>query len=560
MEFVKKVFLAFVLIALAAGAAQAQVENPRVSSLLESSAPKAPGQSVVPIAPPVDMAQQSSVTCVPTPFGESLFAGGVQKSQNGIMSSKQRVTYGDRLSIAVWGAIEDEQVQTVDSQGFIYLKGVGPVHVEGTTEEDLSQNIKAQISRVYKDDVQVYARLEQNAGTPVLVTGGVTRPGQYFGSAQDSLIVWLQRAGGIVPQQGSYRDIKVMRGDQQVARVDLYPFLQNGVINQINWIAGDVIVVGATGQQVAASGDIRRCAVFELPKELDSTGAILSGMAQPTPGATHAVLTGFRNNQPFTQVYSITAFRNTMLQDGDRVRYYGAPQNEQITINIEGPTLGNRILVLPLHTKLSDALDMIPVNGTVSDTASVYLRRQSVAQQQQRALDESIQRLLQSALTAPASSDGEAVIRAKEAELIQSFAASAKTVKQEGRVVVMQGGSLRDLPLEDGDTIVIPQKTDVVTIEGEVMLPRAVVVKDKARAEDYVAMAGGYTERALKSDYIVIHPNGDADRGANPVIHPGDRLLILPKVDTKTMQTTKDIVQILYQIAVGAGVLINIGN
>lgn len=557
MEFVKKSLIAaMTLSVLYTGVAQAQLENPRVSSLLESSAPQPPA----PIAPPADTAQQSPDNCVPAPFGESLFLGGVQKSQNSIMSSEQRVARGDRVTLSVWGAVEGQQTETVDSQGFIYVKGVGPVHVEGVTEEELSASIRAQAGRVYKDDVQVYAKLEQNAGTPVLVTGGVVRPGQYFGSSQDNLVVWLQRAGGIVPQQGSYRDIRIMRNGHEVAKVDLYPFLQNGVIDQVNWVGGDVIVVGSTGQQVAVSGDVRRCAVFELSKDSSANGGTLADLTQPTPGATHAVLTGFRASQPYTEVFALGAFRNTRLMDGDRVRFYGAPQNEQITINIEGPTQGSRILVLPLHTKLSNALDMIPVNADVSDTSSVYLRRQSIAVQQQKALDESIHRLLQSALTAPASSDGEAVIRAKEAELIQNFATSAKSVKQEGRVVVMQGGKLRDLPLEDGDTIVIPQKTDVVTIEGEIMLPRAVVVKDKARAEDYVKMAGGYTERALKGDYIVIRPNGDADRGNNPVIHPGDRLLVLPKVDTKTMQTTKDIVQILYQIAVGAGVLINLGD
>lgn len=550
--------------------ASAQMDTARTAALLQASAPTSPAGSVnpaavgqsreIPIAPPVNIADEVQDFCNPVPFGESLFAGGAQKSPQLISSSKQRVAYGDRVTVAIWGAVQAEQTEVVDSQGFIYLKGVGPVHVQGKSEDELSKTIRAQIQTVFKDDVQVYARLEQNAGTPVLVTGAVNKPGQYAGSAADSIIVWLQRAGGIAAEQGSYRDIKIMRDGKEIKRVDLYPFLISGTLETVDWVAGDVIVVGPVGKQVATNGDVRRCAVFELPKDMQSTGATLTEMAQPTPGATHAVVAGYRGGQPFSRVHSLAGFAAAELQDGDRVKYYGAPRSEQITVNIEGPTKGNRILVLPIHTRLSEALDMIPVNEKVSNTSAVFIRRQKVAEQQQRALDESIHRLLQSAMTAPASSDGEALIRAKEAELIQGFAMSARTVKQEGRVVVMRDGVMRDLPLEDNDTIVIPEKTDVVTIEGEVMLPRAVVVDAKASADDYVKMAGGFTERAVKNEFIVIHPNGDAERAASPKVAAGDRLLVMPKVDTKTMQTTKDLVQILYQIAVGAGVLLSIDN
>src|SRR5690606_5144603 len=182
------------------------------------------------------------------------------------------------------------------------------------------------------------------------------------------------------------------------------------------------------------------------------------------------------------------------LQDGDNIRFYAAPQSRKITVNIEGPTLGNRIMVVPIHTRLSTLLEHIPVNREISDTDSVYLKRPSVAKVQAEALEESLGRLLQSTLTAPAQSDGEALIRAKEAELVGQFVTHARKVRPEGRVVVMHDGRLNDLPLEEGDTIVIPQTTNVVSIEGEVVLPRAVVRREGASVSDYVMMAGGYTE------------------------------------------------------------------
>lgn len=557
MEYMKSFGRAFAGLALAlflTGTATAQtLDNPRINSLLQAQAPQPvnPAQGEMPAAPLVDTA------CLSLPFGQSLFEGAVEKSASSITSSKQQVVSGDRVSLAIWGAIQTEETTVVDSQGFIYIKGVGPVQVAGQTEESLGTHIRAEIGRVFKDDVQVYARLEQNSGTPVLVTGGVARPGQYFGSAEDNLIVWLKRAGGIVPQQGSYRNIQVLRNSILLQRTDLYPFLQSGIIDRVPWQSGDVIVVGEPGAQIRALGTVRRCAAFEFPTA-GMTGADLAALAQPLPGTTHALLTGYRDNTPFKQIYALSSLAGLKLQDGDSLQFYAAPQSAQITIHVEGSSLGNKILVLPVQAKLSEALRHIPVDPGVSDSSAVFIKRASVAIAQQEALDESLKRLLQSAMTAPASSDGEAIIRAKEAELIEHFVLRAREVRQEGRVVVMEGGLLRDLPLEEGDTIVIPQRTNVVSIEGEIVLPRAVVVKEKAKVSDYVMMAGGYTERALKDDYIIIRPNGDAIRGKNVEVMAGDRLLILPRVDSKNMQTAKDLVQILYQIAVGAGVLVKI--
>jgi len=270
------------------------------------------------------------------------------------------------------------------------------------------------------------------------------------------------------------------------------------------------------------------------------------------------LLSGHRNSTPFSKVYALDEFRQEQIQDGDTAHFYATPQNEKVTVYIEGLTGGNRIMVAPRATQLSFLLNHIPVDEKVSDTQAIYIKRKSVAQSEKNALNESLNRLLQSVLTAPASSDGEALIRAQEASLVEGFVSRVREINPDGRIIVMQDGKLHDLPLEDGDTIVIPEKSNIISVEGEVILPRTLVARDNARVFDYVQMSGGYTERALKNDFIIIRPNGDAIRSAAPDILPGDRLLILPRVDSKNMQTAKDIMQILYQIAVSAGVILKL--
>ena len=173
-----------------------------------------------------------------------------------------------------------------------------------------------------------------------------------------------------------------------------------------------------------------------------------------------------------------------------------------------------------------------------------------------RQVQESLIRLEQTALTAPSSSVDEATIRVKEAELVQDFVKRAANIEPDGVVVVSRKGQLTDLVLEEGDIVYVPQRSDVVTITGEVMMPKTVVYGEKLSVRDYAKSAGGFTERADKSNVLVIKPNGETGYAKDMGIGPGDQLLVMPEHDTKGVQILKDIVQIMYQVAVSAGVVL----
>jgi protein involved in polysaccharide export with SLBB domain len=107
-----------------------------------------------------------------------------------------------------------------------------------------------------------------------------------------------------------------------------------------------------------------------------------------------------------------------------------------------------------------------------------------------------------------------------------------------------------------GDSIIIPAKSDVVNISGEVLMPRSVVFNSQADIEDYVAWAGGFTDRANAEQILVVHPNGMYESFETATIRPGDTIMVLPKVSSHWMQSVKDITQVIYQIAVASDVVL----
>ncbi|MEG1610518.1 MAG: polysaccharide export protein, partial [Bilophila sp.] len=176
---------------------------------------------------------------------------------------------------------------------------------------------------------------------------------------------------------------------------------------------------------------------------------------------------------------------------------------------------------------------------------------------QKKAIEDALRRLEQNAYTATSASSDEAQIRSKEAEMLSNFISRARDVQPEGVVVVGTKGNIADLALEDGDIIVIPEKTDVVLISGEVMMPQAIVWNKNKDLNDYIRGAGGFSNRADTSNLLVLRPSGEVFPNTSQ-IEPGDQVLILPRVESKSLQAVKDISQVLYQVAVACKVILDI--
>ena len=108
--------------------------------------------------------------------------------------------------------------------------------------------------------------------------------------------------------------------------------------------------------------------------------------------------------------------------------------------------------------------------------------------------------------------------------------------------------------LEDGDVLRIPENSSMVNVSGEVLFPNSLVYTANFKAEDYIALVGGYTQRSDRDRLIVVKVDGTV--GAEDAqIQPGDQIMVLPKVETKWVELTRAITGILYQLAVASRVL-----
>lgn len=492
---------------------------------------------------------------LPPPYGANLFAGGYETERSDGLSDNYLIAPGDKLNIWIWGAVNFSNVVTVDNQGNIFIPDVGPINVKNVPASQVNQLVASKIGDVFTNNVNTYVNLLTATPVSVFVTGPVIRPGQYAGQSSDSILYFLKRAGGIDSDRGSYRKIKVLRQNRVIQQIDLYDFIRYGKLPKLALKDQDVILVEQQGPMINVAGKVRNPFRFELTQR-NALGSELVNYALPLAKVSHVGVIGDRESGPFSVYLPYKDFTRLQLKDGDKVLFNDDMHAQVYDIQVSGSYMGPSYFTVRKQTKLHDLLNYIPIDPELADYQSIYLIRKSVAARQKEMLNESLNRLERSVFTTPARSDGEANIRAKEAELVMQFVEKARKVQPLGKVVVADKGVIANIQLEQGDQIVIPNKTDLIQVGGEVLMPQAVVYNADANLDDYVAWAGGFTERANDKRIAIVHANGLVEFKGQGKVQPGDQILVLPQVDSKTMQSFKDITQIIYQIAVAANVAI----
>ena len=183
------------------------------------------------------------------------------------------INTGDELLVEVWGAAESSTTQKVDNQGNIILPMAGKVHVGGLNFVEAKARINTALRKIYAgisapegSYAKVYTGVSiANIRTvKVNIIGEVEAPGTYSLSALSTVINALYASGGPT-ENGSFRNIQVVRGGKTIAHLDIYNFLLKGSQEgNINLNDQDVIIVPPYKNQVEVIGFVKREGLYEV--------------------------------------------------------------------------------------------------------------------------------------------------------------------------------------------------------------------------------------------------------------------------------------------------------
>lgn len=493
-------------------------------------------------------------------FGANLFTGAFALQGATQFNPDYAIAVGDNVQVRFWGAFEFDAQLVVDPKGNIFLPHVGPVQVQGVRNQDLQHVVNSAVSKVYRSNVNSYASLSAAQPVRVFVSGFVNRPGLYAGTSMDSILHYLDQAGGIDPERGSFLNVSVKRGEHIRATVNLYDFMLEGRMQLIQLADGDVIFVAPRQNSIKVSGLAENAKSFEFDNSTRTVSDFIR-LAKPRAEATHFRVVRNTGTVKNIEYYPLAEAIRTPLHDGDGLEFTADKKNGTITVRVEGEHDSAQEYVLPYGTKLGDIINKIQFNDR-SDKTSVQLFRLSVKDRQRQMLQAALRTLESSVLTARSGTGEEAKLRKDESDMVLQWIERAKKIEPTGQVVIAQAAKRDDLLLESGDVLRIPVRDGLVLVSGEVLFPNTIAADDTLKLNDYIRRSGGYTQNADVERVIVAHRDGSYEDaagsgyfGSAAAIRQGDEILVLPKVDSKSRVFWKEMSMIIYQIAVGARIV-----
>lgn len=400
-------------------------------------------------------------------YGRNIFTNRsltFEPNENMATPRNYRLGPGDELIIDIWGTNEATIRQEISPEGNIMISQIGPVYLNGLTISEAGTKIREVLSRKYagvsgdNPESQIRVTLGQIRTIQVNVMGEVAVPGTYRLSSFSTVFHALYRAGG-VSSIGSLRNIRVMRGGREAARVDVYEYLLKGAMSDdIRLEEGDVILVPAYEQLVNIDGNVKRPMYYEM-KAGETLAALFNYAGGFSGDAYTKEVRVVRRTGRENRLFSVeeASYTSWQVEDGDAV-----------TVGAILDRFANRVEVRGAVYRPG----MYELGGTLNTVRELVARAEG--------------------LTGDAFQSRVLLTRERE-DLTHEVIA----IDLEG----VLSGRLPDIPLQREDVLVIPsihelEAKGAFTVSGEVSRPGVYPYAENTTLEDLLVQAGGLLESA----------------------------------------------------------------
>lgn len=399
------------------------------------------------------------------------------------------------------------------------------------------------------DSVSVDSILPRYENT-VELKGAVFRPGLYqLGNNINSVRSLIEHAEGITEEAFTNRAVMHrMKADRtlEVVSVDLAGIL-NGTSADIPLKENDVLFVptkqdAMVDRTITIHGEVHYPGIYKYADNETIEDFILQAGGLRESASMVKVDVARRVSDPkatvndsiIARTYSF-AIKDGFVVDGtpgftlmpfDEVYVRKSPgYSAQQNITVEGQAMFPGTYTLSMkNERLSDILKKAGGVTDLAYTPGARLERRITPDEKLRM--ETITNMLN-------SQSGNDSLDIKKLDLGNTYYVGIELDK-----AIAEPGGDADIVLREGDRLIIPEYNGTVKISGDVMYPNTVAYEKGKRASYYIDQAGGWGDRAKKSNTYIIYMNGTVAKvGHNAKIMPGCEIVVpsKPKKDARTL-------------------------
>ena len=399
------------------------------------------------------------------------------------------------------------------------------------------------------DSVSVDSILPRYENT-VELKGAVFRPGLYqLGNNINSVRSLIEHAEGITEEAFTNRAVMHrMKADRtlEVVSVDLAGIL-NGTSADIPLKENDVLFVptkqdAMVDRTITIHGEVHYPGIYKYADNETIEDFILQAGGLRESASMVKVDVARRVSDPkatvndsiIARTYSF-AIKDGFVVDGtpgftlmpfDEVYVRKSPgYSAQQNIKVEGQAMFPGTYTLSMkNERLSDILKKAGGVTDLAYTPGARLERRITPDEKLR---------MQTITNMLNSQSGNDSLDIKKLDLGNTYYVGIELDK-----AIAEPGGDADIVLREGDRLIIPEYNGTVKISGDVMYPNTVAYEKGKRASYYIDQAGGWGDRAKKSNTYIIYMNGTVAKvGHNAKIMPGCEIVVpsKPKKDARTL-------------------------
>jgi len=461
------------------------------------------------------------------------------------------------------------------------------VNIEESRDFNIESSDKIIVHSIFEAEPKKYIRID----------GEVKKPGMYLLTKDLTIDKLIQKAGGLT--KDAYLDIaSLQRLNKENFRYKLITIDLRRILaghNDFYLQDSDQVYIYGWKQfhpdkTVKITGEVNKPGEYTYSEEMGLKDLIiLAGNLRDNAYLTKAevirmnIIDGEVKHEIFdVNLNDIMEERSSFeIEPYDVVKVRNIDKfNETMTVRVEGEVKFPGEYVIRENEKL---LDVIERAGGLTNEAFVkglVFRRISVKkiqQEQLRNLKDRLQSMLISISSqeiSTALSQEDIVAQKNLQSNLQSIINRLDSIEPEGRIVIDISsiqeleGSQFNIVLEDGDEIIIPKKPSTVNVVGEVYNPSSYIfTTDYTTVGEYLNMSGGITNLASEKDIYVVKANGRVVSNRYILdnywwkdiysvnVSVGDTIVVPRQLRIPNyLRDIRDITQIIYQIAVAAGV------
>ena len=252
---------------------------------------------------------------------------------------------GDELAISIWGAAENEYTSKISREGYLKIERIGPVYLSGLTIVQAKTKLKDRLSKIYSglnsnyNKVFLDVSLLSSRSIVVNITGSVKAPGTYTLSSLTSPLNAIYAAGG-PNDNGSYRNIKIIRGGKQIHSIDLYDYFVKGNLKSFSLRDQDVILIPSYKKRVFLNGEFKTIGIFEV-KENESISDLLlyNGGIASFGTKSEVYIERIEGLSKSIKTVSKNDFKAFLLNDGDIVEARRVGDEIKNSVSVEGAVM-----------------------------------------------------------------------------------------------------------------------------------------------------------------------------------------------------------------------------